>query len=211
MSVEPTVVLVDDHPVIRLGVRRILMRNGFQVVAEAGERKAAIEIVARQRPDICLLDLYLPGGGLDAIATVARIAPTTAVVVLAEAVSPDDMLAALRAGARGYLTKATSPDGLARALYGVLKGEAALPRVLVGRVLDELRGLPEPDSVPLRVDGVQLTPRESEVLRMLRSGLSTGEISERLSLSPVTVRRHISAGVARLGAAGRDDLIRTIA
>ena len=208
---EPTVVLVDDHPVIRLGVRRILARNGFQVLAEAGDRETAIELVARQHPDICLLDLYLPGGALDVIATMAGIAPSTTVVVLADAVSPDDMLAALRAGARGYLTKATSPDGLARALYGVLKGEAALPRVLVARVLDELRGLPARDSAPLRVQGVQLSPRESEVLRMLRSGLSTGEISERLSLSPVTVRRHISAGVARLGAAGRDDVIRTIA
>lgn len=211
MSAEPTVVLVDDHPVIRLGVRRILTRNGFQVLAEAGDRDAAMEIVARERPDICLLDLYLPGGTLDVISTLTYTAPATTVVVLADSISPDDMLAALRAGAKGYLTKATSPDGLARALYGVLKGEAALPRVLVGRVLDELRGLPAPDSAPLRVQGVQLTPRESDVLRLLRAGLSTAEISERLSLSPVTVRRHISAGVARLGAAGRDDLIRTIA
>jgi DNA-binding NarL/FixJ family response regulator len=211
VSARPTIVLVDKHPVTRLGASRVLTRNGFQVLGEAGDREGAMELVARERPDICLLDLYLPGGAIDAIASLTQIAPETVVVVLTDAVNPEDMLAAVRAGARGYLTKDTPPDRLARALHGVLKGEAALSRVLVGHLLDELRELPAAESAPLRIDGVQLSPRESEVLRLLRSGLSTVEISERLSLSPVTVRRHISAGVARLGAAGRDDLIRASA
>jgi DNA-binding NarL/FixJ family response regulator len=211
VSAKPTIVLVDKHPVTRLGASRVLARNGFDVLAEAGDREGALEIVAREHPDICLLDLYLPGGTIDAIASLTQIAPGTVVVVLADSLDQADMLAAVRAGARGYLTKDTSPDRLVRALRGVLRGEAALPRVLVWHLLDELRELPLPGSAPLRVQGVQLTPRESEVLRMLRAGLSTGEISERLSLSPVTVRRHISTGVARLGAADRDDVIRSIA
>jgi DNA-binding NarL/FixJ family response regulator len=93
----------------------------------------------------------------------------------------------------------------------VLRGEAALPRTFVGRMLHELRALPAPGAGPLRVGDVELTTRESEILRMLRSGLSTVEIGERLSLSPVTVRRHISAAGAKLGAEGRDEALRAIA
>lgn len=211
MSGTPTVVLADDHPVIRMGLRMALVRGSFKVLAEAADRDGAIEAALRERPDICLLDIYMPGGGIEAAKAVSQAAPATAVVMLTVSSSPDDMLAALRAGAKGYLAKDTSPDRLPAALRGVLKGEAALPRTLVGSVLHEFRHLPAPEAAPLRVDGVELTARESEILRMLRSDLSTIEISERLSLSPVTVRRHISAGVAKLGAASRDEAIRAIA
>ncbi len=211
MSGIPTVVLADDHPVIRLGVRMALMRGGFEVRAEAADREGAVEAVLRERPDICLLDIYMPGGGIEAAAILFQAAPATAVVMLTVSASPDDMLAALRAGAKGYLPKDTSPERLPAALCGVLKGEAALPRRLVGHVLQEFRQLPAPEAAPLRVDGVELTARESEILRLLRSDLSTIEIGERLSLSPITVRRHISAGVAKLGATSRDEAIRAIA
>ena len=211
MSASPTVVLADDHPVIRLGVRMALMRGGFEVVGEASDRDGAVEAVLRERPDICLLDVCMPGGGIEAAAILSQSAPATAIVMLTVSQSPSDMLAALRSGAKGYLPKDTAPERLPAALCGVLKGEAALPRTLVGRVLHEFRHIPAPESAPLRVDGVELTTRESEILRLLRSGLSTVQIGERLSLSPVTVRRHISAGVAKLGAADRDEAIRAIA
>jgi DNA-binding NarL/FixJ family response regulator len=207
----PTVVLADDHPVIRLGVRMALMRGGFQVCAEAADRDGAIEAVLRERPDICLLDVYMPGGGIETAEVLSRAAPATAIVMLTVSASPDDMLAALRSGAKGYLAKDTSPERLPAALCGVLKGEAALPRTLVGRVLHEFRHLPAPEAVPVRVDGVELTARESEIMRLLSSGLSTLEIGDLLSLSPVTVRRHISAGMAKLGADSRDEAIRAIA
>jgi DNA-binding NarL/FixJ family response regulator/signal transduction histidine kinase len=211
MSHAPTVVLADDHPVIRLGVRMALMRGGFEVLAEAADRDGAVEAVLRERPDVCLLDISMPGGGIEAAAILSHAVPGTALVMLTVSESPEDMLAALRSGAKGYLAKDTSPERLPAALYGVLRGEAALPRTLVGRVLHEFRHLPDPQDAPLRVDGVELTARESEILRMLRSGLSTVEIGKRLSLSPITVRRHISAGVAKLGASGRDDALRAIA
>jgi DNA-binding NarL/FixJ family response regulator len=207
----PTVVLADDHPVIRLGVRMALMRGGFQVCAEAADRDGAIEAVLREHPDICLLDVCMPGGGIEAAEIISQAVPTTAVVMLTVSASPDDMLAALRSGAKGYLPKDTSPVRLPAALCGVLRGEAALPRTLVGRVLHQFRHLPAPEAVPVCVDGVELTARESEILRLLSSGLSTLEIGDLLSLSPITVRRHISAGVAKLGADGRDEAIRAIA
>jgi DNA-binding NarL/FixJ family response regulator len=211
MNAVPTVVLADDHPVIRLGVRMALMRGGFEVRAEASDRDGAVEAVLRERPDIALLDINMPGGGIEAVAILADEVPATACVMLTVSTSPQDMLAALRSGAKGYLPKDTSPDRLPAALAGVLRGEAALPRTLVGRVLHEFRHLPVAANAPVRVDGVELTSRESEILRLLRSGLSTLQISERLSLSPVTVRRHISASVAKLGAADRDEAIRAIA
>jgi DNA-binding NarL/FixJ family response regulator len=211
MSKSPTVVIADDHPVIRLGVRMALMRGGFEVVGEAGDCDGAVETVLRERPDVCLLDVRMPGGGIEAAAILSQSAPATAIVMLTVSQSPNDMLAALRSGAKGYLPKDTAPERLPAALCGVLKGEAALPRTLVGRVLHEFRHLPAPEAAPVRVDGVELTARESEILRLLRSGLSTVQIGERLSLSPVTVRRHISAGVAKLGAADRDEAIRAIA
>jgi DNA-binding NarL/FixJ family response regulator len=211
MSAAPTVVIADDHPPIRLGVRMALMRNGFRVLAEAADGDGAVEAVLRERPDLCLLDVRMPGGGIEAAARLAKLAPATAVVMLTVSASAEDLLAALRAGARGYLPKDMSPDRLPAALHGVLKGEAALPRTFVGRMLHEMRVLPDAGPAPLRVGDVELTTRESEILRLLRSGLSTVEIGERLSLSPVTVRRHISAGAAKLGAEGRDEALRAIA
>ncbi len=207
----PTVVLADDHPPIRLGVRMALLRGGFRVLAEAADGDGAVEAVLRERPDLCLLDISMPGGGIEAAARLAQLAPATAVVMLTVSTSAEDLLAALRAGARGYLPKDMSPDSLPAALRGVLKGEAALPRTFVGRMLHEMRGLPAPGDAPVRAGGVELTARESEILRMLRSGLSTVEIAERLSLSPVTVRRHLSAAAAKLGADGRDEALRAIA
>ncbi len=211
MSAAPTVVIADDHPAIRLGVRMALTRGGFQVLAEAADGDGAVEAVLRERPRVCLLDISMPGGGIDAAARLVSLAPATAVVMLTVSASAEDLLAALRAGARGYLPKDMSPDRLPAALLGVLRGEAALPRTFVGRMLHEMRGLPAPGAGALRVGDVELTSRESEILRMLRSGLSTVEIGERLSLSPVTIRRHISAGVAKLGADGREGALRAIA
>ncbi len=210
MSGAPTVVIADDHPPIRLGVRMAMMQGGFRVLAEAADATGAVEAVLRERPDACLLDVRMPGGGIEAAARLAELAPDTAVVMLTVSASSEDLLAALRAGARGYLPKDMSPNRLPAALRGVLRGEAALPRSFVGRMLHELRMLPDRELAPLRVGDVELTPRESEILRMLRGGLSTTEIGERLSLSPITVRRHISACVTKLGAEGRDDALRAI-
>jgi len=206
----PTVVIADDHPVIRLGVRMALMRGGFAVVAEAADADGAVSAVLRERPDVCLLDIRMPGGGIEAASRMEQDAPSTSVVMLTASDRTDDVLASLRAGAVGYLPKDTRPDRLPAALCGVLKGEAALPRTLVGLVLHRYRDFTAAAADPVRVGEVELTSRESEILRMLRSGMTTAEVSDMLALSPVTVRRHISAGVAKLGVADRDAAISAI-
>ncbi len=206
----PTVVIADDHQITRLGVRMALLGDGFDVVGEAEDHKGALSAVLSKQPDVCLLDIYMPGGGLEAAQAISEQAPSTAIVMLTVSDSTQDILAALRAGAVGYLPKDTRPDRLAAALCGVLKGEAALPRTLVGRVLSEFRGLGSPTAETLRVGGVELTPRESEILRLLRAGKTTIQIGELLSLSPITIRRHISSGVAKLGVADRDAALRAI-
>ncbi|HEU0251254.1 MAG TPA: response regulator transcription factor [Solirubrobacteraceae bacterium] len=206
----PTVVIADDHQVFRLGVRMALMRGGFQVVGEAADGECAVNTVLRERPDVCLLDVRMPGGGVQTAERLAAVAPLTSVVMLTVSTDTEDVIGSLRAGALGYLPKDTTPDRLPAALCGVLKGEAALPRTLVGRVLQEFRSFTAVASDPVRVGEVQLTPRESEILRLLGKGLTTIEVAEMLSLSPITIRRHVSAGVTKLGVADRDAAIRAI-
>jgi DNA-binding NarL/FixJ family response regulator len=199
----PTAVIADDHQAMRLGVRMALMRGGFDVVAEAADCAGAVDAAVREQPDVCLLDIRMPGGGIEAAAAISGSVPSTAVVMLTVSNDTDDVLASLRAGAVGYLPKDTRPDRLPAALCGVLKGEAALPRALVGRVLNQFRDVEAPAANPIRVGDVELTRRESEILRMLNSGMSTGEVGKLLSLSPITIRRHVSAAVAKLGVADR--------
>jgi len=206
----PTVVIADDHPATRLGVRMALMNGGFRVLAEAADCEDAVRAVNRERPDVVLLDVGMRGGGIQAAARIAAERPATAIVMLSASNRTDNVLAALRAGAVGYLPKDTRPDRLPNALRGVLRGEAALPRALVGAVLHELRGFTAPPEEPIRVGTVELTSRESEILRLLSSGLNTADVSEMLSLSPVTVRRHVSAGMAKLGVRDRDAAMRAI-
>ena len=205
---DPSVVIADDQRVTRLGVRMALMRGGFSVLAEAADRVSAVGAVVRERPDVCLLEVHMPGGGIEAAREIAHAAPGTSVVMLTDSTSTEDVLAALRAGARGYLPKDMSPDRLPAALCGVLKGEAALPRALVARVLREFRGFAA--EAAQQPGPVQLTRRESQILRMLGSGLTTVEVADMLSLSPVTVRRHISAGVTKLGVSDRHAAIRAL-
>lgn len=207
---QPTVVLADDHPAIRLGVRMALLAGGLRVLAEASDCDGAVKAVLRERPDVCLLDVFMPGGGIQAAAAIAALAPATAIVMLTVSQDTEHLLGALRAGAVGYLPKDMPPHRLPAALRGVLDGETALPRALVGPVLGKLRELPGGASGAQQMAGLGLTSREDEIMRLLRSGLRTADIGRTLSLSPVTVRRHISAAVAKLGVADRSEAIRVL-
>jgi DNA-binding NarL/FixJ family response regulator len=193
------VVIADDHPPTRAGVRSALERGGFVVCAEAADGNAAIEAARRERPDVCLLDIHMPGDGIRAAETIARELPETAVVMLTVSRSDADLFDALRVGACGYLLKDIDPARLPLALYGVLEGEAALPRRLVALLIEEFRERRRRRRIPLGGRrSVELTDREWEVLELMRDGLSTDEIAARLFISPVTVRTHVSAILRKL-------------
>lgn len=160
---------------------------------------------------MCLLDIHMPGNGISAAARIVRRLPETSVVMLTVSGSDVDLFDALRAGASGYLLKDIDPARLPHALRGVLAGEAALPRALVARVIDEFRERGRRRHLPLLGDrGVQLTSREWEILDLLRSGLTTAEIAERLFVSKVTVRRHVSGILRKLRVPDRDAALRLL-
>jgi DNA-binding NarL/FixJ family response regulator len=204
-------VIADDHAPTRAGVRDALAAGGIAVVAEAASADAAVEAARREKPDVCLLDIHMPGGGIAAAGRITEELPGSAVVMLTVSRDDADLFAALKAGASGYLLKDMDPERLPAALRGVLEGEAALPRTLVARVLEEFRGA-ERRPLPrfLKRRGVELTDREWEVLELLREELSTAQIAHRLGVSPVTVRRHVSAILGKLRVPDRKAMARLL-
>jgi DNA-binding NarL/FixJ family response regulator len=198
------VIVADDHPATRAGVRAALERSGFTVCAEVANGPAAVEAAIRERPDICLLDIHMPGSGIAAAAEISAQVPETAIIMLTVSQADEDLFAALRAGASGYLLKDTNPERLPLALEGVLRGESALPRVLVGRLIEEFRDREHRRRIPFVTQGnAKLTSREWEVLELLREGLSTAEIADRLYVTRVTVRSHIAAVLRKLDVSDR--------
>ena len=200
MTAKPARVLIAESQLpTRQGIRLVLTRNGFEVCAEAVDATAALRAALRERPALCLVDANLPGGGIRAVGRIASRVPETEVVVLTDVADENELLEALRAGASGYLQKNLEPKALARALHATLRGEAAFPRALLGPVVEEFRA--RHDRRRLRLPGrpaVELTRREAEVLDLLRRGLATGEIADRLDISPVTVRRHVGLLLRKL-------------
>ena len=202
------VLIADDHPPTRAGVRWALEHDGeFEVCAELANATDAIEAARELQPDIALLDIHMPGGGISAAAAIATASPDTAVVMLTVSRDDADLFAALRAGARGYLLKDIDPARLPMALRGVLSGEAALPRGLVAHLIDEFRSR---DSVSGRRAGLlaTLTEREWEVLTLMQEGLPTTEMAARMFVTPVTVRTHVSAILRKLQVSDRAAAVR---
>ena len=209
MSKPLRVMIADDHPMTRVGVRIALERDGFEICAEADDAATAVEAAERERPDICLLDIQMPGSGIHAAEEIARKVPDAAIVMLTVSRSDRDLFDALRVGASGYLLKDTDPERLPLALRGVLEGEAALPRHLVALVIEEFRerGRRRP---LLKKRGVVLTDREWEVLELMSQGLTTFEIADRLFIEPVTVRTHVSAILKKLHVSSRKEALQMI-
>lgn len=208
-----TVLIADDHVPTRKAVRVALERGGFDVCAEAPDAATSVALARRLRPDVALLDIHMPGDGIRAAAEIAAHLPDTSVVMLTVSSADDDLFAALKAGASGYLLKDTDPDRLPLALRGVLDGEAALPRALVTRVVEEfrIRGGGSLNRVPVLGNRpARLTNREWEVLEGLGEGLTTSEISERLFISTVTVRTHVSSVLRKLRVPDRASAVRVL-
>lgn len=199
----PRVLLADADEPTRVGLRAALRTGGFDVVAEAEDATAAVAAVECVGLDLALVDAGLPGDGLAALARMSRLRPALRLVVLSSRPTDDELLAAVLAGAAGYLGKDMRAARLPDALRGVLAGEVALPRRHSQRLLDELRGrAARPAAVSARA-AAPLTDREWEVLELLADGRSTAEMARRLRISEVTVRRHASAVVSKLGVRDR--------
>jgi DNA-binding NarL/FixJ family response regulator len=191
--------LIAEWEPTRVGIRMAL-DGTVEVCAEAAHAEEAIRAAKREQPDVCLVGADIPGGAINAVRGVSRAAPDAAVVLLTDSHDVDDLLESVRAGAVGYVPGALDADRLHRVVRAVAAHEAVVPRSMVLELLVELRGgAPGTDA---------LTAREAQVLGMLRRGQTTAQIAERLTIAPVTVRRHISQLVRKLGVDGRAALTR---
>jgi DNA-binding NarL/FixJ family response regulator len=198
------VVVADAHLPTRTGIRLLLERNGFEICGEAADAGGAVATAVRERPQLCLVDRRLPGGGVRAAGRIRALVPKIDVVLLSATADGDELVDALRAGVTGFVLKDTAPEGIVRALHAVSRGEVAVPRALIAQLVDEfrIRARGRRVSLPGR-DDVELTRRQAEVLGLFREGLSTAQIAQRLDLSPVTVRRHLAIVLGKLGVRDR--------
>ena len=201
---EPRVVIVDDHKLFRSGVRAEL-EPLLEILAEAGTVEEAEAAIARHEPDVVLLDVHMPGGGgVEVIrrAAVAGQRPTFLALSVSDAA--EDVIAVIRAGARGYVTKNISPSELADAVRREHEGDAVFSPRLAGFVLDAFTGpAPQPET---ELD--LLTPREREVLQHIARGYMYKEIALRLEISPKTVEAHVSSVLRKLQLSSRHELTR---
>jgi len=202
------VLIVDDHPLTQEALSSLLRAHGFDVPGCASDGAQAIVEAKRLQPDLILLDLSMPGmDGLSALPRLREAAPECEVVVLTASGTEQNLLAAIRAGAAGYLLKTEPPERIAAFLEGVANGEAALSGSIARRLLDQVRtgngrGSGVPDSI-----AATLSAREVEVLLLLDDHLGTDEIAKRLFISEHTVRSHVKSLLRKLGVSSRREAL----
>jgi DNA-binding NarL/FixJ family response regulator len=198
------VMLVEDHGLVRAAVRRTLSVQGIQIVEEATTAEEALDKVMACKPEVMLVDLDLPGmSGIQLVREVAPRLPATQMVMLAGSARPTDVVAAMRAGAAGYLLKDLAPDALVRAIRGIRVGEMPMPRRLVTQLVKQLVERHGPNG-----NDSGLSSREVEVLQLVSDGLTDREVGAALGISPRTVGRHVGSILAKLGARNRADAAR---
>jgi DNA-binding NarL/FixJ family response regulator len=204
----PRVFLVDDHHLFRAGVRAEL-GDSVEVIGEADEVASAIEMIAERSPDVVLLDVHLPDGGGQAVIEAVRTTnPEVRFLALSVSDAPEDVIAVIRAGARGYVTKAISGPELVDAVHRVAGGDAVFSPRLAGFVLDAFAAMPGAAAVTSSVDPEldQLSTREREVLRHIARGYTYREVARDLSISVKTVESHVSAVLRKLQLSSRHEL-----
>ncbi len=204
MKAKIRVMLVDDHEVVRLGIAGVLeAERDISIVAQAGDGESPVRIATVTQPDVVLMDVLLPGiDGIEACRQVKEASPRTSVVMLTSHTRQEAVLAAIMAGACGYLLKNTAPRAIVSAIRSAAAGESTLDPAVTGRVLDQIRRLvegQEDDEISA------LSEREKEVLELISEGLTNTEIAERLVLSPNTVRNHVSRVLGKLGLSRRSE------
>lgn len=206
------ILLADDHPLTRDALGSLLTRGGFDVVGEAADGAEAIEFAQSLQPDLVLLDLSMPGlDGLAALPRLRSACPGCEVVVLTASGTEENLLAAIRAGAAGYLLKSEPPERIIGFLRGVANGEAALSGEVARRLLDQVRtGGRRGGGVPDHI-ARSLSAREVEVLLLLDDHLSTDDIAKRLFISEHTVRSHVKSLLRKLGVSSRREALEQLA
>ena len=200
------VAIVDDHALFRAGVRESL-GEGVEVIAECGDVEAAVRAVEELAPDVVLLDVHMPGGGgVEVIRRTGETQPAVRFLALSVSDAAEDVIALIRAGARGYVTKTISGGELTDAVLRVSEGDAVFSPRLAGFVLDVFAGEIPPAQVDPELD--LLTPREREVLQHIARGYMYKEIAAQLGISAKTVEAHVSAVLRKLQLSSRHELSR---
>lgn len=200
-----SVYLVDDHQLFLTGVKTEL-EDRFDIAGSSSDVDEAIDAIRASRPDVVLIDVHMPGGGgLSVVKNVVETNPEINFLALSVSDAPEDVIAMIRAGARGYVTKSISPDELADAIERVAAHDAVFSPQLAGFVLDAFA-----ETIPVEDDPEldQLTPREREVLRQIARGYSYKQVARRLSISVKTVESHVSAVLRKLQLSNRHELAR---
>jgi two-component system nitrate/nitrite response regulator NarL len=200
------ILLADDHPLFRQGLRRLLADHPrVQIVGEAADAHEAVQLARTLQPDIVLMDLHMPGGGLEATRTLQAELPQVNVIVLTISEEAENLFAALRAGAKGYLLKACDFDQLLRSLETVNAGHAALTPEMTTKLIGQFRnGDTAPPEPPRPARGRrELSERELEILRLVAQGASNRQIANQLYLSENTVRTHLAHILDKLGLENR--------
>jgi DNA-binding NarL/FixJ family response regulator len=206
------VLIVDDHPLTRDALAGLLTQHDFSVVGQAADGEQAVEVARELQPDLILLDLSMPGiGGLAALPLLREAAPACEVVMVTASVAEENLLAAIRAGAAGYLLKTEPPERIVEFLRGAAEGEAALSGSVARRLLEKVRQGRHADAgVPDSIARA-LSAREVEVLLLLDDHLSTDQIAARLFISEHTVRSHVKSLMRKLGVSSRRQALETLA
>ena len=194
----PRVLLVDDHEIYRAGLRGLLVEQGIDIVGEAPNGEQALELVEAKHPSVVIMDLNMPGiGGIEATRRIATLAPLTRVIMLTVSSAAPDITDAVLAGACGYLLKSATTTEIVAGIAAAARGDALLSPSVAAKLLERVREAPVRPTVP---DPAQasLTERETEVLRLLASGMDNADIGRTLFISPSTVKNHISSILLKL-------------
>ncbi|RNJ41193.1 response regulator [Mesorhizobium japonicum] len=198
------IAIVDDHPLFREGVTRSLSEiGGFEIVGEGATAQDAERIASTVQPDILLLDISMPGGGLSAVASILAVHPAQKIVMLTVSETNADVTTALNAGVQGYILKGVGSRALAEILRNVAAGESYLSPMLSARLLSDLQSPQSANGVADRLR--QLTDRQTEILRLVAEGLSNKEVALRLELQEKTVKHHMTGVLSKLNVRNRTE------
>ena len=214
MNEKKTILIVDDHLYIREGLKAMVGRilggdNQYEVVGEAENGREALEMVKKLKPDICLMDIGLPDqSGIELTREIKAFLPQTRVLILTMHSKIDYITEAFQAGASGYLVKDSASGKLMQALDWISKGEYYLDTAISAQVVKQIRGLPKKEERITDAGYSTLTVREQEVIRMLAGGFGIEEISEKLFISPKTVKNHRASIMSKLNLHSHHELLR---